>query len=537
MGLASTQEYLCLHQYLSRNAVRFAGKMFITHRDANIPYDELNALSTSLARFLKECGVRRGDRVALVLENSIEYVYSLLAILRIGAIAVPMSDQHTVRSALIHLRDFEPAAIILRQKTLETLWTAFDEIPSIRTVLIADGGFPSESRERAKSLSFDTSGRAGRRMVRLADVDKKSFLDEESPGPALSDNAMIIYTSGTTGSPKGVVLTHANIVANAFSIIRYLGLTEADSVMVVLPFFYSYGNSLLTTHLISGGTLVLENNFLYPNVVLEKMVEHGVTGFAGVPSTFSILLQRSNFRKLRFPRLRYVTQAGGAMPPRHAEELRAVLPGTGIYIMYGQTEATARLTWLDPRDLTRKYGSIGKAIPGVTITLKKENGTEAGPGEVGEIVARGDNIMAGYWNNPVETKKVLRQDGLHTGDIARQDDEGYLYIVGRRSDMIKSGAHRISPTEIEEAILEHPGVGEVAVIGIPDKTLGEAVQACIVPKGEAKLDVKEILVHCRLCLPAFKVPKRVVFVERLPKTSSGKVKRLELADILKGTTP
>ncbi len=213
------------------------------------------------------------------------------------------------------------------------------------------------------------------------------------------------------------------------------------------------------------------------------------------------------------------------MSSRHAGDLQQALPGVKIFIMYGQTEATARLTYLDPQDLSRKPGSIGKSIPGVSIVLKKENGTEAAPGETGEIVARGANVMEGYWNNPSETEKVLRPDGLHTGDLARFDDEGYLYIVGRRSDMIKSGAHRISPKEIEEAILEHPGVAEAAVVGLPDEILGEAVHACVVLKEETKMDGRELLLHCRRSLPLFKVPKRIVFLESLPKTSSGKVNR------------
>lgn len=525
MRASPTPAFLSLDRYLSFNASRFPGKRFIIHGGTGISYSELDARCDALAGFMRGSGIRQGDRVAIFLENSVEYAISLLGIMRAGAIAVPLSEQHTSRSALTILKDFEPSAVILSQKVIETLISVFEEIPSIRIIIHAKG--------EAKPLSREITLPKGRRIVRMSEIVRGCFMCEKFPGVASSDHAMIIYTSGTTGSPKGVVLTHANLVANAISIIQYLGLTETDSVMVVLPFFYSYGNSLLTTHLISGGTLVLENSFLYPNVVLEKMAEQDVTGFAGVPSTFSILLQRTNLRKIRFPRLRYVTQAGGAMSTRHVHELREALPDVNIFIMYGQTEATARLTYLDPHDLSRKHGSIGKSIPGVSITLKKEGGAEAGLNEIGEIVAQGDNIMAGYWNNPSETEKVLRPDGLHTGDLAKRDDEGYLYIVGRRSDMIKSGAHRISPKEIEEVVLEHPWVGEVTVVGVPDDTLGEAVYACVVLKDEANPDGKEILLHCRRYLPIFKIPKRVIFFETLPKTSSGKVKRLELMEYVR----
>jgi acyl-CoA synthetase (AMP-forming)/AMP-acid ligase II len=213
------------------------------------------------------------------------------------------------------------------------------------------------------------------------------------------------------------------------------------------------------------------------------------------------------------------------MPPQHARELLGVLPDISVYIMYGQTEASPRLTYLDPRDLIRKAGSIGKAIPGVTIELVKDGDLPAEPGEEGEIVASGRNIMVGYWNNPAETAKVLQDGKLFTGDIARLDDEGYIYIVGRRSDMIKSGAHRISPKEIEEVILEIPAVHEAAVIGISDNILGESIKAFVVLKAGEALDAKEVQRHCQAKLAYFKIPKEVVFLTELPKTNAGKVRR------------
>lgn len=523
-----------LEKYLSANANSFAGKMFIRHRNAGITYDAMDAACEALARFLREGRIRRGDRVAIFLENSIEYAVSLFGIMRAGGIAVPLSERHTDKSAGHLLKDFEPSAVIMRRKLIDSFRGMMEEVPSIRTIVHADECYHPDRKGKDISAIGGSPAGAGGRSVRLSEILKALPSGERIQGPWLTDKAMIIYTSGTTGSPKGVVLTHGNLVANAWSIIRYLKLTDADSIMVVLPLFYSYGNSLLTTHLISGGTLVLENGFLYPNVVLEKMEENGVTGFAGIPSTFSILLHRTDVRSHRFPRLRYVTQAGGPLSPSHAEELQAVLPGSDIYIMYGLTEATARLTWLDPRDLKSKKGSIGKPIPGVEITLKKENGKEAGVGEVGEIVAQGENIMSGYWNSPAETENVLRSDGLHTGDLAWRDREGYLYLVGRRTDMIKSGSHRIGPKEIEDVILEHRDVAEAAVIGMPDDLLGEAVNACVVLKNGNALDEKEVIRHCSRYLPPFKLPKKVVFFDDLPKTTSGKVRRGDLAEILKG---
>jgi acyl-CoA synthetase (AMP-forming)/AMP-acid ligase II len=269
---------------------------------------------------------------------------------------------------------------------------------------------------------------------------------------------------------------------------------------------------------------------MYPNTVFDKMIEEGVTGFAGVPSTFAIMLNRSNIRNYRFPGLRYVTQAGGAMSPQYARELSRILPNTQVYIMYGQTEATARLTYLEPEGLLERSGSIGKAIPGVEIDIITEGGVPASNGQEGEIVAKGKNIMAGYWNDPEQTNKVLKEGRLHTGDIARRDEDGYLYIVGRRSDMIKSGAHRISPKEIEEVILEMDEVHEVGVVGIPDEILGEAIRAVIVLKDGFESDAKKVQRYCQTKLASFKIPKEVVFARELPKTSSGKIRKFLLKE-------
>jgi acyl-CoA synthetase (AMP-forming)/AMP-acid ligase II len=298
--------------------------------------------------------------------------------------------------------------------------------------------------------------------------------------------------------------------------------------MAVLPFFYSYGNSIMLTHIAAGGTLVVNQSFMYPNVILQQMVDHRVTGFSGVPSTYAILLNRSAIGKFRFPDLRYLTQAGAAMSPALAKKLQAVFPGTEIYIMYGQTEASARLAYLEPDELVRREGSIGKAIPGVTLILRDKEGKEVRTGRTGEIVARGENIMAGYWQHPGQTGEVLRREGLWTGDLARQDTDGFFYIVSRKSDIIKSGSHRIGPREIEDTLAEHPAVHEAAVVGIADEILDERILACIVLKDGVECGEKELIKYCRKELPAYKVPQEVHFLKELPKTATGKIRKVDL---------
>lgn len=465
--------------------------------------------------------MRPGDRVCIVLDNSPEYITSYIGVQRAGGISVAVNSQYSAYELATILHDCLPRVLIVEKRSLKTVLEAVPDVDSLTSIIIIDGS------DTEKLLAM-----IGKRVAVPSNIGYYSLQDAaEEHGDNIcasidkNDIASIIYTSGTTGAPKGVMLSHENFIANANSIIEYLRLTQDDRVMVVLPFYYSYGTSLLTTHIIAGGSFVLENSFMYPNVVLDKMIEEGVTGFAGVPSTFAILLNRSNIRKYDFKDLRYVTQAGGPMPPRHAKEISEILKGKDIYIMYGQTEATARLTYLEPADFHEKPGSIGKAVPGVEIELIKQDGTAAEIGEEGEIVARGGNVMSGYWNKPEETKKVLRDGKLYTGDLAVSDEEGYYKIISRRSDMIKSGAHRISPMEIEEVILELPEVHEAAVVGKDDEILGMVIKAFVVLNDGAEMEAKAVQKHCHYKLAPFKIPKEVVFVDALPKTRSGKIKK------------
>jgi acyl-coenzyme A synthetase/AMP-(fatty) acid ligase len=294
---------------------------------------------------------------------------------------------------------------------------------------------------------------------------------------------------------------------------------------VILPFFYSYGNSLLLTHIYVGGTLVVADQFVYLNKLVELMVREGVTGFSGVPSSYAMLLRKSVLPKTKFETLRYVTCAGGALAKSFIEELQACLPHTELYIMYGQTEASARLSYLAPIDLPRKTGSIGKGIPGVVLKVLNRNGIEVAPGEVGEVVAQGENIMQGYWNNPDATLKVLKGRQLYTGDLATVDDDGFIYILGRQSDLIKSGSYRIHPGEIEEILNAHPCVVESVVVGVEDKILGEAITAYVIIRPSYTLTPSDLLQFAREFLPSYKMPKKVFFVEHLPKTASGKIRR------------
>lgn len=337
--------------------------------------------------------------------------------------------------------------------------------------------------------------------------------------------AKIIFTSGTTGAPKGVMISHKNIIANTSAIIEYLKLTPNDIIGVVLPFFYSYGLSLLHTHLKVGGSMVLNNNFIFLGTVIKDLKDYGCTGFAGVPSHYQILLKKSqNFKTTHFPKLRYVTQAGGKLHNVFIEEFVHAFPHIEFFVMYGQTEATTRLCFLPPAMILKKIGSIGKAIPGVSLKIVDNEGKEVEAGQEGELLAKGDNIMLGYYKEPDETQTTLKDGWLYTGDLAVADTEGFLYIIGRKKEIIKVGGNRVNPKEIEEVILSVPGVVGCTVTGVDDDILGESILAIIVlsnPKDQ--LAMKDIILSkCAEKLSLYKIPQQIVFNNNISMTATGK---------------
>lgn len=475
-----------------------------------VSYAELWRRVLAVAGFLRRHGFKPGERVALVLENSPEYVATYYGVLAAGGVVVALNTQAKDRDLLNWMSHCDATWQFGHAHHPE--WAALVRGAGKRkTIQIGEAQEPVTAE-----FSWDEV------------VATAGAAVEECAVNSPENAATIIYTSGTTGRPKGVTLSHRNLVANVQSILGYLPIGAMDRVINVLPFYYSYGNSVLHTHLAVGGCVVMENSLAYPHRVLERMVLEAATGFSGVPSTYALLLSRVRLQDYALTSLRYFTQAGGPMSLAHMRRLTQELPQARLYVMYGQTEATARLSYLPPERLVEKLGSVGIAIPGVTLEIHGENGQSVPQGVEGEIWARGDNIMLGYWKDANATRAVLQDGWLKTGDLASMDSEGYLYIEGRRSDMIKSGAHRIAPKEVEEVIVELDGVAEVAVVGVEDSILGQVIKAVIQRRAGASLDTLRVKAHCRERLAAYKVPKHVEFVSELPKTASGKIKRFLL---------
>ncbi len=510
-----------IHDFLENSARDYPDKVALIHDGLRATYADINNQANNLASYLINRGVSPGDRVVFLFENCLEYVISYYAALKTGAVAVPLNSDLKPEGLNPIVRELEPKAIISSSR--------FERLLEVSQ--LNDCGLESLIL-KSPALSWLRSGIT---VEKLDDILQQGSLSNPNVDIRETDLASIIYTSGSTGRPKGVMLTHGNIVSNTLSICDYLRLTPYDIQMVVLPFFYVMGKSLLNTHFAAGATVVINNKFAFTATVLNEMVAENVTGFSGVPSTYAYLLHRSPLAAYRdkLSGLRYCSQAGGHMSRSIKEELRQVLPAhTDIYIMYGATEASARLAYLEPGLYSQKMDSIGKAIPGVTLKILDPSGAELKPGETGELVATGPNIMRSYWKDQASTARALSGGWYHTGDQAYEDANGHFFVVGRIDDQLKVGGHRVNPLEIEDTIMESGMLVETVVLGIADDLLGHKLVACSVPKSN-DCDEKCILAYCAEKLPKYKIPSAVVLVRALPKNSSGKIDRLKCSELLK----
>ena len=492
-----------------RHPERFA----IVSDDRRIRYAEFWDEAQRFANALRARGLRPGERVAILLPNRIEAAVACYGCWLAGGIAAPLNVQGRSRDFQAWLRHSEARHVVYEYShtdatdAISAVDDAGESAPIERWPLGAEHPLSPPAASDADGPELDSAERI-----------------------AAEDVALILYTSGTTGAPKGVTLTHGNLLANASAVVRYLGLDERDSVLSILAFYYAYGASVLHTHLISGGCVVLAQNLLFPHLLMDTIARERISGFSGVPSTYALLLERVKLADYDLSSLRYLTQAGGAMSPTLTRRVRAALPDARLFVMYGQTEATSRLTWLPPERLDQKLGSVGIPVDGVELRIAREDGSDAATGEPGEVRVRGANVMRGYWNNPDASAAVLHEGWLRTGDMGHLDADGYLFLAGRRCDMIKTGAHRVHPNDIEDVIVELAGVSEAAVVGIDDDVLGQVIKAFVVAPGLPLRSENMVKAHCRERLASYKIPREIEFVSALPRTASGKVRRAALLE-------
>jgi long-chain acyl-CoA synthetase len=448
-------------------------------------------------------GLVPGERVAVILPNRPEAAVALYAIWLAGGVAVPLNVQARERDFTAWIRHCGAQQVVYEQghadvetmlETFPEALTTWDVAADMPLPIAAGGRFP--------------------------------------PGTASVDAlACILYTSGTTGAPKGVMLSHGNLASNVSAVIGYLGLTPQDRILSLLPCYYAYGASVLHTHLVAGASVVFAEPMLFPQQTLKALATSRATGFSGVPSTYALLCDHTDAGMFDFSALRYLTQAGGAMSPALTRQVRGLLPQAALYVMYGQTEATSRLTWLPPDRLMEKLGSVGIPVDGVDIRVADENGCTLPVGSEGEVLVRGQSVMLGYWQAPEASALALRDGWLRTRDIGWLDEDGFLWIAGRSDDLIKTGAHRVHPQDVEDVIAEVAGVRESAVVGIDDEMLGQAIAAYIVAEGSRPELERDIRAHCRKRMAPYKIPRTIHFIDTLPRTASGKVRRAALAQV------
>jgi len=473
-----------------------------------ITYREWSRTVNRTARFLQErLGVQKGDRVAILAKNCVEYLDLWFALGRIGGIMQTLNWRLTPYELEKLLTDGAPVALVYGSEFIPQVNALRGKIPNLRYyVTLGEKASPEDILFSEREAFSDDP---------LPEVD----LDWDTPW-------VICYTGGTTGLPKGAVLTHRSITANAVNTVVSWGLTPDDVAILNAPLFHSGGLNVFTAPLVYiGGTSIVCKEF-DPDQVFDLIRDAGVTVFFGVPTMFIMLQQHPRWEEADFSRLKIVISGGAPCPMPVFEKFweRGVNFKTG----YGLTEAGPNTFWLPPEDVRRKPGSVGFPLFHTDVKIVREDGTECGPDEVGELLIRGPHVCAGYWNNPEATAEAFKGGWLHTGDLAKRDAEGYYYIVGRIKDMFISGGENVYPAEIESVLYSHPAVAEAAVIGIPDPKWGEVGRAIVALRPGASVTEEELLDFCRERLARYKVPKSIIFVDALPKTGAGKIDKERL---------
>jgi acyl-CoA synthetase (AMP-forming)/AMP-acid ligase II len=509
---------MLVHDFLQNSAVTRPDKVALICGDKRYTYAQIEEMSNRLANGLIRAGVKRGDRVGIYLNNSLELVVGMFGILKANAVFVVVNRIMKTEKLVFILNNCQAVALLADARALGqgTGDAVLNEVQTVKAV-IACGNTP-QANGHGRCLAFQ----------HILSTEK----NEAPPRQNIDlDLACLIYTSGTTGESKGVMSDHSNAVFVTKSIVEYLKNSDRDIVMNVLPLAFSYGLYQLTAMFAVGGTLVLGQSFAFPEIVLEQMARERVTGFAGVPTIYSMLLS-IDLSKFDLSSLRYLTNAAAGLPIEHVKRLRRTFPNTDLYLMHGLTEV-ARTMYLPPEQTDRRPGSSGMAIPGTELWIEDDEGRRLGPEEVGELVVRGRHVMRGYWNAPEMTTQRFRSGPnpgervCYSGDLFRTDEEGYFYFVSRKDDIIKSRGEKVAPREVENVLYAMAGVLEAAVVGIPDPMLGQAVKAFIVAPGMA-LTESDVISHCKSRLEEFMVPRAVEFRSELPKTPSGKIRKVDL---------
>ncbi|MCP4074394.1 MAG: AMP-binding protein [Hyphomicrobiales bacterium] len=501
-----------IEQSLRNNAIHFSDKTALIAGSRRFTYNEIDRLSDRLAASLVSCGVERGNRVVIYMDNCWQAVISIYAVFKVGAVVSLVNPSTKTEKLAFILNNSRATALLAQSRLLEIAQAAAKEAPSVTVKLVTE---ETGNRTTCHFGSFEKALEGGSAVA--------------LPDPGIDiDLAMLIYTSGSTGFPKGVMMTHRSVNAAAGSITTYLENTPDDVIMCVVPVSFDYGLYQVLMSIRTGATLVLEKSFAFPYAIMKKMVEEKVTGFPIVPTMAALILQMKDIGPDAVPNLRYISSTAAALHPSVISRLRQMFENTEIHSMYGLTECK-RCTWMPPEHLDRKPASVGKAIPGTEAYVVDKDGNPVAAGITGELVIRGAHVMSGYWENPEATARALRtgrhpwEKVLYTGDLFYADEEGYLYFVSRKDDIIKTRGEKVSPREIENVLYAMPEIREAVVTGITDPILGSAIKALVVTVADANVSEKEVQRHCARHLEDFMVPHVIEFRSHLLKSDNGKI--------------
>ena len=507
---------MLLHDLLLLSAERFPEKTALVFNDKRYNYSQLTKWVMQLARGFREYGLKRNERIVIYLDNCPETIAAVYATLAADGVFVVVNNQVKYQKLKYIINNCEASYCLTAKQFLsspDVIDRLRKDCPSLRNIFFID-----EAPFEGVSISeFNSYG---------SDPVKSDNIDIDIAG--------IIYTSGSTGFPKGVTMTHLNMVSAVRSITTYLRNTENDIVLNVLPLSFDYGLYQVLMCYYFGGTLVLQKDMVYIYKIIETLQKEKVTGFPIVPTILSLLLQLKNPELINLGDLRYISNTGAALQVQHIKRLRSLYPHVQIFSMYGLTECK-RVSYLEPEEIEKKPTSVGKAMPNLEVKIVDDNWNELPPNTTGKLIVRGTSVMQGYWNDKKATEERIKQGRhpferfLDTGDLFKMDEEGYLYFVGRNDDLLKVKGERVAPREVETILCQYPGVAEAAVIGKPDEELGSRVTAFVVPDGSNNpIEVNSLLRYCKQNLEDFAVPKELIIVNELPRNQNGKIDKKSL---------
>ncbi len=514
-----------LHSPLFDQAKIRPDSIAIEYKQEKVSYQDLSILASDFAGGYSSMNLPKSSRIGIFLAKQVETITAMFGTLLAGGSIVPINPILKANQTEHILCDCDVSILVTSKSRLKQLEEVIGNCPALQKIVLVDFDDSIDSSQYSKSISSWQNF-------------CQQYNTKNTPNIIESDLAAIFYTSGSTGKPKGVVLTHHNMRVGAESVAQYQNNTEQDRILAVLPFSFDYGFNQITTAMVSGATVILLD-YLLPKDVIRTLKRTNATGLAGVPPLWI------QITKLTWPdsiknHLRYITNSGGAMPQSTLSILQNKLPNTDIYLMYGLTEAF-RSTYLPPDQINTRPTSIGKAIPNAEIFVINSNNEECKPGEEGELVHRGPLVAQGYWNDPIKTSRhykplpasltagrTVTELAVWSGDLVKKDEEGYLYFISRRDELIKTSGYRVSPTEIEEPLLLLENVSEAVAMGIPHSELGQAIVMVATSNSKSEDLTKEITSSLKKQLPIYMLPQKIFIRDELPRNANGKFDRKQL---------